>query len=36
MSRRKKFNQEFIIQQTLNVYWEILLNNAKCEMGDVK
>jgi hypothetical protein len=32
----KEFNQEIIIQQTLNVYRESLLINAKCEMGNVK
>ena len=32
----KEFNQEIIIQQTLDVYREVLLNNAKCEMVNVK
>ena len=32
----KKFNQELIIQQTLDVYREIFLINAKCEMGNVR
>jgi hypothetical protein len=29
-SPAKKFNQEIIVQQTLDVYREMLSNNAKC------
>jgi glycosyltransferase involved in cell wall biosynthesis len=32
----KEFNQEIIIKQTLEVYREILLINAKCEVVNVK
>ena len=32
----KEFNQEIIIQQSLDVYREIFLINAKCEMRNVR